>query len=926
MDSFDQRNQNVGTQYNVAGDAVFGDDPFVVDEYIVKETEITKIRDKFFVRPKSWEKLVNLFSRYSVLCIVGPPGIGKRTIALKLAHEFAKSRESIFIISRYIPWSKLKNVDKSESIFILPDALSVVNSESTDVDAELGYLERLVIQGNRIIMTSTPEIFPKAKNTGVKLDEFIAKSGVIINFTTTEFDFDLKIEMFKKKIAYAHSEMGTISSTQKSWGMALVEDPSDTAPERRLFDIVGNRSVFNKQLESSWLPIDIDQFVRFSLRQARKPRDMIDSLRNDTDIDSRVQAWFIGLDDSIRCFILSLVMFVGAKEDKVWESYKEIVLELRKLNSTLTVLPIRTDRTKLYPYITEVGLIDFISPRVNQAVINTIRKSYIEYFYELAPLVEKWSIPNVSGLIKELRNRKFDETEWQRNKIARIIGTIAQGNPDRALPIIENWAGNTFGTIGKTAGIALSETCIDSSSKRAVRKILDKWATNYSPENGRYFRWSAASALWRITSSDGDSIDFALKLLQKLVSDHEDYVVSSATHALGKMVNFFETSQLAELLTKIAERSSVSTWRELLQILDDKFSDNYGISTIYVLIENWLNNDKRNVRLTGVYVLMASRKLDTITRLQWLQGIVHNEPDLFAQMLNRALKSQRGDESDSEGANQSDIDPTLELLANDSGYRTVLIASLASLDQSRYPMHELRNKFLDFPNDNISSIPSDIDEFIQNEINDASDYDEYNVDEEYDVAETHNHYSPPPIYEVLDVQQHRSNGYKSSLLLILLLLCLFPVLYFVYTHLEITSLVTLNQSRVTVPNTGIDWQEIDDTIRRWDDVHHYADNTLDASTLDSVLTGQALNDQINIIDGLRRDSCNWTFVDLSPSKMVENSILSSTEVVVKVQKHWDSTLHCKNKSDSKPLKEYFTATYTMVKTDAGWRISIKGSD
>ena len=89
----------------------------------------------------------------------------------------------------------------------------------------------------------------------------------------------------------------------------------------------GIREQFRRLIGKTWLPADIERFVNEKLPAVQHESDIFEVLRQDADIDSRVRAWFAGLDDSARCFVFTLTMFAGLDTDELWARHKEIVRE-----------------------------------------------------------------------------------------------------------------------------------------------------------------------------------------------------------------------------------------------------------------------------------------------------------------------------------------------------------------------------------------------------------------------------------------------------------------------------------------------------------------------------------------------------------------------------------------------------------------------
>ena len=119
------------------------------------------------------------------------------------------------------------------------------------------------------------------------------------------------------------------------------------------------------------------------------------------------------------------------------------------------------------------------------------------------------------------------------------------------------------------------------------------------------------------------------------------------------------------------------------------------------------------------------------------------------------------------------------------------------------------------------------------------------------------------------------------------------------------------------------WNEIENLLAEWDNLHHYVDNTWDTTSLSSVLTGEALEQQQETVDWLQAKNCRWSFVDLAPIEILEGEEISSDQVRVVVRKHWDADLLCNGRADPGSFDEPFVVEYSIVVESDTWKIAKK---
>ncbi|GAB4577762.1 MAG: hypothetical protein Fur0022_04940 [Anaerolineales bacterium] len=713
MTTFDQQNQQVGNQYNAGKDIIIADNVvmvendeqweslLIIDQFLVPPSDTEKIQ-AVFVQVKGYAYAADILNQRKLLWITGQSGIGKRTLALSLSLQ--ESERTTYVIPRFVNWSQVDASNIENANLIFPDTLGAVSFERKNLESELIFLENLIKRGNKIIITSPDDVYSEAIKAFPRFIEWITKSTKTFTLDNDTYSYANKISIFKKTLLYAHDETGMISDEQKKWGLDLIETTEKSDSQQIGAGRTKNRALFQKLIRDVWLPIDIDRFVVTSLTTAVNQGDILELLHRDANIDSRIHSWFMGLDDSTRCFILTLSLFVGVETEDLWSKYKEIVTVLRKFDPNLSIFPLGILRQRATPYISENGTVDFINPRVYKAVVNEVSKNYREYFVELIPLLKKWSIPDLpSTITKEERDNRLSYTEDTRNAIARIVGEVGKYGLNDIAEIIESWATNPFGTIGKTAGIALRETVADPTSAQDALNLIHAWTVDFSSPVARFHRWTAGSVLWRIASikSRFDLTNFSLRHLQRLAKDPEKYVVSSAAHAFRMMGRTVPIQDMAHSLLKLANENEVFTRQQIAYAVDEAASQNR--ESAYQLLNDWLTSGQENVVWTVAYVLFTSRNISKYERYPRLETILTSSPFQFLNALHYSLIDDE---------NKEMAVSVLETFTTEK--QDVFITKLATIKESNpTSLDGLFTLLVSSPNQTIRNIPAIVESQIQ---------------------------------------------------------------------------------------------------------------------------------------------------------------------------------------------------------------------
>lgn len=678
----------------------------VLDEFAVPKSERERIQS-IFSRPRGYNHADDILRQGHMLWVTGPSGVGKRTLSLALAME--QPDRPIYSIPRFANWSQLDDAGVSQATIILPDALGAVRFEREKLESEFADLEKVLMKENLIIITSPDDVFADAARE-TRLIERIAKatSSHPFSLDAESYDYKSKVQVFRKMTNYAHDVTGIISDDQQKWALELLESVEGSEGQSVGANKARNRGLFQRLMQESWLPIDIERFVLVSLPSARRSNDVFDLLRRDADIDSRVHSWFVALDDSSRCFMLTLALFAGLGSEELWDKHKEIVTTLRKLDPTLSIFPLGILRQRTTPYVTEDGQVDFINPRVYKAVVNELAKNYREYFIELIPLFRKWSIPDLPrSMTKEERDERIAQTADIRNSIARMVGEVGKYGVEDITEILTAWATHSLGGIGITAGIALRQTAMDPASAQYALNLLHDWSADFTSEYARFLRWASASAMWRIASikSRFDLSDFALRHLQRLAKDSDDYVVSSAAHAFRMIGRTVPIESMSPTLTRLAKESEVFTRQQVALAVDESARQNR--ESAYNLLDVWASMQQTNVHWTAIYTLLIGHNISRVERYPRLAKLMQIDAVEFADALQAAL----GDE-----ANKDMAWSVLETLSGPppDGKRVQLVSTLADVLQTQPSIiQDLHSKLSVAPNPNVSNLLSEMDTEVQ---------------------------------------------------------------------------------------------------------------------------------------------------------------------------------------------------------------------
>ncbi|HEU4710828.1 MAG TPA: toll/interleukin-1 receptor domain-containing protein [Pyrinomonadaceae bacterium] len=506
--------------------------------------------------------------------------IKQQTDAVKNEAEPHTTRR-IYEVPKTQRWSKVYNSLISDSIIIFNDVVPGILFDEEAQSNELSRLESLVGRNNTIIVTVSNDSYLEILQE-MRKRSFTRRATVEV--THQFFNRDDKLSIFDKLLDFA-SEALEINEQQHAWA-------GGSEVRQSLNSIIEN-----------WSPADIERFVTLDLRQAEKPADVLKLIQRNADLDNEIHSWFVSLDDSTRCFVMVLSLFSDLRQEELWVKYKEVVERLRILNADLSMWPLGICRERASRYVVAEGPLDFTEERVADTIYREIAKNYREYFIELLPLLEAWSVPegrngSRENAISVTRRRQAVQTEQLRAATAHMVGKIGQYGLADVTRLVELWATDPIMQVRDAAAQCLGQAASQSFGTKQVFTILDNWTKNRSNGDDALRRaWSAASALGTIATSNSDKpiATEALRRLDKLARDSRTSIRFFVSIPLKRAVRKVElTEEIENLLALVVQDDSAKTKINVAEALNE--ARVFNEPAALAVINRWLSSDDKNQR------------------------------------------------------------------------------------------------------------------------------------------------------------------------------------------------------------------------------------------------------------------------------------------------------------------------------------------
>jgi hypothetical protein len=429
----------------------------------------------------------------------------------------------LYEVTRARSWSEVNNTGVSDSAIVLRDALPSSHFEEATAGEELNALRALIERGNVIVVTAPDEQFEYVRQEMVRYEfrEYQRRS-----LSRKSYDEAARLAIFGQLLDFS-LRAGDLSEEQQSWAHDLEPHP--------LF-----REVIKK-----WSPSDIERFVVDSLPDAARPGDVTRLLQRNAAIEDEVHAWFFSLDEATRCFLLTVALFPETEGEFLWEKYKAVVGELRRLDPQLPVQPFGICRQRAARYVSQEGPIYVRDARVADALRQELSKNYREFFVELTKeRLRDWTVPEGRDAVPQepQRKQKVKEGREARRAVARMVGCAGRLGLDDVRGILDYWAADPEFHVRQAVADALAESARTQSGINHALTLLEQWSRESAPKGAAPRRaLAAAIALGGLASAPLD--DYAT---QRLV-----LCANRLAHSRSKDVRFHLSIALRDLARRL---------------------------------------------------------------------------------------------------------------------------------------------------------------------------------------------------------------------------------------------------------------------------------------------------------------------------------------------------------------------------------------
>jgi hypothetical protein len=491
----------------------------------------------------------------------------------------------IYEITRPLRWSRVYNTLISDSIIVFNDVNPAALFDDETLRDELRSLDLLNHRNNFIIVTASSDSFLEIQQE-MRKQEF--RRGAIMNVDHNLYDEGDKLTIFNKLLDFS-KEKGDVNPKQLEWA-------------RRNEVSEGLSSIIRK-----WSPADIERFVTWHLPQVKRPSDILKLLQRNADLDNEIHSWFISLDDSTRCFVMVLALFAELNKTQFWKRYKSVIKRLHKLDATLSLWPLGICRDRAALYVTTEGPLNFREERIADAIYREIAKNYREYFLELLPLMEEWSVPsgrngNRADAFSEARRREAIKSRSLRDDIARMVGRMGQYGFNDLRGIVDRWATDPILQVRDAVALSLEQATAANLGTRHVFGILDDWCRESSDDEATLFKiWAAASALGTIAAANpgrqiyGEALDRLETMARDTRRSIRFYVSIPLKRALRRVRL---TDQLENLVGLVIQDGQDSTRINIAEALNEArvFDEQVTLE----VLGRWSASEDRNQRWTAM--------------------------------------------------------------------------------------------------------------------------------------------------------------------------------------------------------------------------------------------------------------------------------------------------------------------------------------
>jgi hypothetical protein len=620
--------------------------PHGMEGFLVKDSQRDLMRAAFLESSKLEEASAQL-QRDKLLWLVGDDS-ARNYVALSLAvkeqlgqgEAEAEQDRKIYEVTRSLSWSKVNSTAIRDSIIIFRDVAPSALFDEEKHTNELASLEALIQRRNTILFTTSDdsylEIQQEMRRQDFQRDQSLEVAHDFYDDADKRFIFERLLDFSK--------EIELINPRQYQLARGLLAESSvratAAAPEYSRTEGV---EIFGSNIKK-WSPADIERFVTLHLRQVKKPNDILKLLKRNADLDNEIHSWFILLDDSTRCFVMALALFSGLNTDQLWEKYKSIVESLRRLDVRLSLWPLGICRQRAALYVTAEGALDFKEERFADAVYREIAKNYREYFIELIPLMEKWSVPpgrkqrRADALTSE-RKRQAAEGAEVRAAVARMVGKMSLNGFAELSGLINYWATDPIFQVREAVALSLEQATGESMGAKHTFNMLDIWCgVRSNNEDALHRMWAAASALGSIAAANtGQPIYVkALNRLNKLARDARGNIRFYISIPLKKVARKVPLSEIENLLSLVIQDEQPGTKINVAEVLNE--ARVFDKDAARPVIDSWLASEDNNQRWAAICSIILWRKQSDAERNQEVIRFLDRDPATVASVFVETVK------------------------------------------------------------------------------------------------------------------------------------------------------------------------------------------------------------------------------------------------------------------------------------------------
>jgi hypothetical protein len=646
--------------------------------FVVHQSRQERLRASF-LEPERLAGARALLRDRKLLWIRGDAGV-RNHVGLSLAID--QGRDRIYEISKPKSWSEINSSIISNATIIFQDPCPSTYFEESTPKAEFDSLRSLIKRNNSVLIAISEDAFQEIEPE-MKKEAFEYDACWVVDDET--YEEDDKLYIFRQLLELS-SRHDALHPRQYELAVELLSPPN-THPRRHKTK-VESRDKFLEIIRRC-TPADIERFFTLHLRDVRSSTDFITLLQLNVGGDEEIRSWFVSLDDSVKCFVMTLALCSELDRKELWAKYKEIVKELKNLDPHLSLLPLGVCRQRAMPYVLPEGPIGFVNARVAEAINEEIARNYREYLIEILPRMKEWSVPARRGTDGNIEERKREAKERQafREALARLIGAVGREEIDEEIAdTLERWATDPILKVREAVAIALEQTAQDTSSANRSLDLLKKWGSGFAYDERSFLKlYAIASPLTRFASPKSGRAVFerAMSYLKVLSKDGRKGVRFYTSIAIRKMARKTELQHLEALLSALARDGDLGTRVNVAQAINEAREARYDNQegAVSELTERWLSSADENLRWVAVCSLLTrsnhsrGRQPEAHQRqLDEIQSLLVHDAGTVASVLLEIISEERL---------KKNAWPFFWQLISDTSSRATLIGGLAKSDFSQ---------------------------------------------------------------------------------------------------------------------------------------------------------------------------------------------------------------------------------------------------